>query len=278
MRVPLSDGETVMTISPPLGVNFTALLTRLDSACSRRTGSTSAGGTTPSCSTLRVMFERAAATAKLAVTRWTSARTGVGSSVIVLETISACPNTRRSSISRLSRWAFRSTISNRPRSSSDSVPFAKISSTRPRIDVVGALNSCAADAAKVRCFEVASSAASWASDIDACTSSACAARAFARVNKLANTATFARSSPEGTGEKMKSTAPCTYRSAFNISSLRNDVTKMIGVISDCRRCRMSAAVSKPSITGMHTSRRITAKSSAMTQRSAANPESASTIR
>jgi hypothetical protein len=36
--------------------------------------------------------------------------------------------------------------------------------------------------------------------------------------------------------------------------------KMIGVVSERWRCRMSAAVSKPSITGMFTSSRITAKS------------------
>ena len=52
---------------------------------------------------------------------------------------------------------------------------------------------------------------------------------------------------------------------------------MIGVISDCRRWRISAAVSNPSMIGMRTSSRMTAKSWAMTQRSAATPESASTI-
>ena len=53
--------------------------------------------------------------------------------------------------------------------------------------------------------------------------------------------------------------------------------KMIGVISDCRRCRMRAAVSNPSMIGMRTSSRMTAKSWAMTQRNAASPESASTM-
>ena len=53
--------------------------------------------------------------------------------------------------------------------------------------------------------------------------------------------------------------------------------KMIGVISDCWRWRMRAAVSKPSMIGMRTSSRMTAKSWAMTQRRAASPESASTI-
>ena len=53
--------------------------------------------------------------------------------------------------------------------------------------------------------------------------------------------------------------------------------KMIGVISDCRRCRMRAAVSNPSISGIRTSSRMTAKSWTMTQRSAASPDSASTM-
>ncbi len=63
-----------------------------------------------------------------------------------------------------------------------------------------------------------------------------------------------------------------------ISSLEKAVMKMIGVISDCRRWRMSAAVSNPSMSGMQTSSRITAKSWAMTRLSAAVPDSASTIR
>ena len=42
--------------------------------------------------------------------------------------------------------------------------------------------------------------------------------------------------------------------------------KMIGVISDRRRWRMSAAVSNPSMIGMRTSSRMTAKSCAMTHR------------
>ena len=53
---------------------------------------------------------------------------------------------------------------------------------------------------------------------------------------------------------------------MTISSLPYAVMKMIGVISDCSRCRMSAAVSNPSMTGMRTSSRMTAKSWAMTQR------------
>ena len=53
--------------------------------------------------------------------------------------------------------------------------------------------------------------------------------------------------------------------------------KMIGVSSDCWRVRISAAVSKPSMIGMRTSSRMTAKSCAITQRSASSPDSASTI-
>jgi hypothetical protein len=53
--------------------------------------------------------------------------------------------------------------------------------------------------------------------------------------------------------------------------------KMIGVISDCGRCQMMAAVSGPSMIGMQTSSKMTAKSWAMRQRGAARPESASTI-
>jgi hypothetical protein len=62
------------------------------------------------------------------------------------------------------------------------------------------------------------------------------------------------------------------------SSLLKAVMKMIGVISDWCRCRISAAVSNPSMTGMHTSRRMTAKSWARRQRRAAVPDSASTMR
>ena len=51
----------------------------------------------------------------------------------------------------------------------------------------------------------------------------------------------------------------------------------MGVISDCQRCLMRAAVSKPSIVGMQTSSRMTAKSWSVTQRRAASPESASTM-
>ena len=55
------------------------------------------------------------------------------------------------------------------------------------------------------------------------------------------------------------------------------VTKMIGVISDCFRVRMSAAVSTPFMMGICTSRRITAKLWVATQRNASTPDSASTM-
>jgi hypothetical protein len=55
------------------------------------------------------------------------------------------------------------------------------------------------------------------------------------------------------------------------------VTKMIGVSIDSRRWRMQAAVSNPSISGIRTSRRMTAKFWTIRQRRAARPESASTI-
>ena len=95
--------------------------------------------------------------------------------------------------------------------------------------------------------------------------------------RLANTDTLARRSAGGTGAKMKSTAPSEYRLASAISSLERAVMKMMGVISDCQRWRMSAAASNPSMRGMQTSSRMTAKSWAMTQRSASRPESASTM-
>jgi hypothetical protein len=62
-----------------------------------------------------------------------------------------------------------------------------------------------------------------------------------------------------------------------ISSIAYEVTKMIGVSSHCWRRRISAAVSKPSISGIWTSSRMTAKSWTVRQRRAAVPESASTI-
>src|ERR1700704_3084530 len=52
--------------------------------------------------------------------------------------------------------------------------------------------------------------------------------------------------------------------------------KMIGVVSERRRCRMRAAVSKPSIPGMFTSSRMTAKSCLSRQRSASFPDAART--
>ena len=48
--------------------------------------------------------------------------------------------------------------------------------------------------------------------------------------------------------------------------------KMIGVVSERGRCRISAAVSKPSIPGMFTSSRMTAKSCLSRQRNASLPE------
>jgi hypothetical protein len=73
------------------------------------------------------------------------------------------------------------------------------------------------------------------------------------------------------GVEIKSTAPSEYpRDTSESSSL--GVTKMIGVCSQRFRSRMSAAVAKPSITGMSTSSRITAKSSFIKARSASRPE------
>src|SRR4051812_30307883 len=55
------------------------------------------------------------------------------------------------------------------------------------------------------------------------------------------------------------------------------LTKMIGVCSLCLRWRMSAAVSKPSITGMLTSSRMTANSSRSSRRRASLPDEAVTM-
>jgi hypothetical protein len=53
--------------------------------------------------------------------------------------------------------------------------------------------------------------------------------------------------------------------------------KMIGVCSELLRCRMSRAVSKPSIPGMLTSSRINANSRFRRDLSASSPEFARTI-
>ncbi len=64
---------------------------------------------------------------------------------------------------------------------------------------------------------------------------------------------------------------------MSISACPNAVRKMIGVCSEARRWRISAAVSKPSISLIRMSRRISAKSSWRSSRSASRPEPALTM-
>src|ERR1051326_1832246 len=62
-----------------------------------------------------------------------------------------------------------------------------------------------------------------------------------------------------------------------LSELLNEVMKMIGVCSELGRLRINAAVSKPSMQGMETSRRMVAKSMFRRWRSASLPERALTM-
>src|SRR6266540_3371126 len=79
-----------------------------------------------------------------------------------------------------------------------------------------------------------------------------------------------------TGAKTKSTAPRLYPRPMSVSAWSSAVTKMIGVSSDRGRCRISCAVSNPSMIGIRTSRRMTANSLRSRCRSASAPEEAST--
>ena len=54
---------------------------------------------------------------------------------------------------------------------------------------------------------------------------------------------MARSTSASTGVKMKSTAPLAYAAAVSVSSRPKAVRKMIGVLCDSVRWRMSLAVS-----------------------------------
>ncbi len=66
---------------------------------------------------------------------------------------------------------------------------------------------------------------------------------WACTNRSTKVDTLARSTSASSGAKMKSTAPLAYAVAVSVSSRPYAVRKMIGVSSDCWRCRIRLAVS-----------------------------------
>jgi len=78
------------------------------------------------------------------------------------------------------------------------------------------------------------------------------------------------------GANTKSTAPISYPLSLSISEVLYAVTKMIGVRSNRGRWRIIAAISNPSISGITTSRRMSAQSSFNRHCNASRPDRAST--
>src|SRR5512135_304061 len=95
-------------------------------------------------------------------------------------------------------------------------------------------------------------------------------------NSSTKTATFDRSTAGTIGLERKSTAPKAYPWKTCCSVLWKAVRKMIGVCFDRLRSRISAAASNPSIFGIWTSIKMTAKSSSNTRIRASSPEHALT--